>query len=549
MSNSSHIELVTVNDYGFGYNNKLFDHNQLKLLQVSPNGDGIFLNSVSNAISNAISNIILPTGQANSIPIFTGIGNSPALIDSGITITDSGIYNILESDNDNIGILGNSFICQTSNNIVLLSNILSLQTTDIINIGSISSNNIINMDYDGVSLLSNYGNTGINIKSNTVSIISGNSSIYSLPRTAGSNNQVLMITDDSSSPVITNFSSVLTTVNDGFIYVNQTLGSNTNNGCLSSPFSTIQQAINTAQSLSPKPNIVITDSATYNENIIISSGISIYGHTASIQVTSGNAVVFNLSSGSHKPNVFFKNIYCNSYSDYAFFCTSSGYPSITTYGEINGSVYSQGGIMSFVYCNALYCNTIGGSGGSISGYFNTILYGSYNLSGTTLSLNSLVSGSLYSVFDPNPVPNYNNNAFLYSSVKNPNTNSNIFYIDVSATSAQLASSGEKILYTISSTSKTYKIRSLMISPTTNFSGGGGNRDLSIVDDSGHTFSVIASATLLSLISANWGSTALPFSSDSPKTLITTNLFVLYSGGTNDYSAGEIVFSVGLERIS
>ena len=127
--------------------------------------------------------------------------------------------------------------------------------------------------------------------------------------------------------------------------------------------------------------------------------------------------------------------------------------------------------------------------------------------------------------------------------------SNLIYFDVLVSFSQLSGGARAILYA-SFPGKTYKIRDLKINSNgTNFVGG--DRNLSISD--GSTFySVIPSANLLALTNQGWGSAALPYPASAAISTTTTsgsNISALYSGGTLDYTDGQILISGAVERIS
>jgi len=85
---------------------------------------------------------------------------------------------------------------------------------------------------------------------------------------------------------------------------------------------------------------------------------------------------------------------------------------------------------------------------------------------------------------------------------------------------------------------------------TNFSGGGGNRNLAITDGT-TVYSVIPAATLQALANNVWGSVDIPFPASagmSTPTASNASLYAVYSGGTTDYSAGSVVISGIAHRI-
>lgn len=133
----------------------------------------------------------------------------------------------------------------------------------------------------------------------------------------------------------------------------------------------------------------------------------------------------------------------------------------------------------------------------------------------------------------------------------PDVNANIIRFDTIVDQADLAAGGNEILLAGDGT-KTYKILGLWLnSGGTNFSGGGGDR-LGQITDGTTVYSVIPAATMQSLANATWGDTALPFPASAPinqSTVAAQNLRFSYSGGTTDYTAGQLTISGCAIRIT
>lgn len=115
--------------------------------------------------------------------------------------------------------------------------------------------------------------------------------------------------------------------------------------------------------------------------------------------------------------------------------------------------------------------------------------------------------------------------------------------------AGLAGGGSVILKD-SSGSKRYKVRHIFLSAVgTNFSGGGGDRDLDIQDSSGTSiYTTIPAATLQALTNSGWGSAEVPYTNDAlDATVAGEDLVAKYSGGTTDYTAGSLTLRIELEK--
>jgi len=143
------------------------------------------------------------------------------------------------------------------------------------------------------------------------------------------------------------------------------------------------------------------------------------------------------------------------------------------------------------------------------------------------------------------------NVLLTSAITTPDVGANLIAFDVTVGQAALAAAGSVTLYTSSST-KQYKIRALWAnSGGTNFSGGGGDRLLSITDNT-TVYSLVPAASLQTLVNAGWGVTALPFPAAAAINVSTAagaSLVAKYSGGTADYTAGSVVISGLLQRVA
>lgn len=142
-----------------------------------------------------------------------------------------------------------------------------------------------------------------------------------------------------------------------------------------------------------------------------------------------------------------------------------------------------------------------------------------------------------------------NDAFLTTALLTPDSNANLLRFDTTITTTALASAGIATLFA-SSGSKQYKIVSLSLNFGSNLLVG--NRNLTISDGT-TTYSIIPSASLLTMVNATWGSTAVPFPAAAAlntSTVAGASLIAQYSGGTTDYTTGEnITISAILQRVA
>jgi hypothetical protein len=147
-----------------------------------------------------------------------------------------------------------------------------------------------------------------------------------------------------------------------------------------------------------------------------------------------------------------------------------------------------------------------------------------------------------------------NNLSDLTDLSSAQLNTNALYeVETTAAFSDLATAGVKIIQA-SSGSQQYKVRGLRLSGDgTNFSGGGGDRDIAIQDAAGVTYSAIPAATAQSLAFFNWGSTGLaaPVTAANVTTATTagSDLVIKYSGGTTDYTAGSLTIIATLQRVA
>jgi hypothetical protein len=122
--------------------------------------------------------------------------------------------------------------------------------------------------------------------------------------------------------------------------------------------------------------------------------------------------------------------------------------------------------------------------------------------------------------------------------------------ETSVGQAALASAGTVVVFTVDG-SETWKVREIYLSGDgTNFSGGGGDRDLDILEGS-TVWTTIPAATLQSLAVARWGDTGVPFPATAAHFTTATgaggDIVAAYSGGTTDYTAGALTIVIIAER--
>ncbi len=133
----------------------------------------------------------------------------------------------------------------------------------------------------------------------------------------------------------------------------------------------------------------------------------------------------------------------------------------------------------------------------------------------------------------------------------------IYGINITATSAQLASGGK--VYVIPGSvvgQSSYLVLNVLLcgaaSGGTNFSGGSGNRGIVLREGGGLQYASWTSTLVQNDMNTNaaWGSTNCPFGSSllSTPTSAGLGLWLAYSGGTTDYTAGQINLLVMVAQI-
>lgn len=124
------------------------------------------------------------------------------------------------------------------------------------------------------------------------------------------------------------------------------------------------------------------------------------------------------------------------------------------------------------------------------------------------------------------------------------------------TAAQLAAAGSVTLIAGGGGTNQFRILGMSntgVPPSINFTGGGGNRNGAVTDGT-TVYTVIPAGVapppgtpgMQDLINAAWGSAEMPFPAGASvltPTAAGANVIFHYSGGSADYTAGQIVFSI------
>ncbi len=265
----------------------------------------------------------------------------------------------------------------------------------------------------------------------------------------------------------------------------------------------------------------------------------------------------NTSSKQIAPTDIFDVIY--SYVPTSSFASASGFGH-GTYGRFTTS-FSNGVITLVPWSNAGEVSLIGTAvAGNIAIFANS--------SGDIEDLGIAPSTDAYSYFSAvdgsvniGNVPSFIDvngslqdsgvvaQAVLQSSLASvPDANANLIVSPFDIAAASLATGGSVTLLTPTG-SKSYQILNARIVGTTNFSGGGGDRNVQLKIGSG-AYSIIPAATVQALANTSYqiGSTEFPYSALGTTPIIAANpLSISYQGGATDYTTGSITIQITFLR--
>lgn len=123
---------------------------------------------------------------------------------------------------------------------------------------------------------------------------------------------------------------------------------------------------------------------------------------------------------------------------------------------------------------------------------------------------------------------------------------------VGASAANLASAGTKTLIDAELLSEQWRITGIMIGVNDGFAGGGGDRNIQVRTASNVYTTLPAASIQVYGTPGVWGSTPVPWGASETNLVPTPangNLYAQYSGGSADYSAGSVVFTITATRIA
>lgn len=128
-------------------------------------------------------------------------------------------------------------------------------------------------------------------------------------------------------------------------------------------------------------------------------------------------------------------------------------------------------------------------------------------------------------------------------------------IDATALYSSLAGGGNvSVVIGVAPGNARYKVSNIYLNyGGTNFSGIGGDRDLLLTDGT-TSYTVIPAAVLqaLATVNAGWGSVSVPFPASAAINTLTSSgadLYLIYTNGTTDYTAGSVTITVEYARVA
>lgn len=294
--------------------------------------------------------------------------------------------------------------------------------------------------------------------------------------------------------------------------------------------------------------ILTTDESTVWANVEVTSGnvnFTVTSGNVTLPVVSGDFAVFDGVTGdledagyspsdATKTKVVMASAAVNA-NHIAVFSDTSG-----TVNDDAATAINQGDIQAGLNDEA--GGFVSYPSAAASGKFELRAVGNIgNYTATLSNTSQLQQSTVYTFADAGSATQ----SVLTSTLTNPGFSSVIKCFDINATAASLATGGAAGVVTGGG----YKIREIYLnSGGTNFSGGGGDRDIQISDGT-NVFSVIPAATAQALVNSSWGlDTDLPFPVSVPiNTTTAATLFIAYSGGTTDYAAGSLTLSFVLQK--
>ena len=340
---------------------------------------------------------------------------------------------------------------------------------------------------------------------------------------------------------------------------------------IETPLLTIQQTITNATTV---PTLIqANDYDNVNSEAILTTGA---GQKLVINAPSLDAS-FSACNFTIQPN---DQVTLTAFNYYSITCVGDNstfnIPTIETFNnEANNTVINSQFINSFnqgAGYSSISCLSTGAT--SVTGGLATFLC--YGVNSSTITASNSSGVYLYSLAPPNAVlttgasinllsgsaATITNDgtcavvgfagSTIYGAANNDGQGAILSTINANCTFSALASAGKVLTITTSVPSAQYTISNIYLNfGGTNFAGG--DRDL-ILTDGITIYTKILAATLLSLPNnENWGSASVPFPASAaistPTGTGNNGVYWEYTGGTTDYTSGEVLMTVVYARVT
>lgn len=140
-----------------------------------------------------------------------------------------------------------------------------------------------------------------------------------------------------------------------------------------------------------------------------------------------------------------------------------------------------------------------------------------------------------------------------SLITNPDPASDLIWYNVTCTAAALATAGQ-VNIQVSTGSKQYAVRNILVNyAASGLSGGGGDRLLIVTDGTTvYNNAGITAALLGTPVNTVWGGSGNPLPGTvamNTPSVAAANIYAQYSGGTTDYTTGQVIISVLIQRVA
>lgn len=307
------------------------------------------------------------------------------------------------------------------------------------------------------------------------------------------------------------------------------------------PKLTIQAAID---AISDGGLVWVLDAGQYSENLTIAKGLQLWAPNAEldgagtgdlITVSGGGSVVVRLNIGDINQGGSGLGLNIPDSGTVVFLNAAIFFGSIDSHGSLIISDVAQISSDIHIFSTGLFAADI----------TNDIA------STMTFDPGSTIVGTIQQINGPGDTTNTVFGGQTFNDLVQISGAFVVTSLDTTITHTALSASGHVPVIVAAATTAQYKLNGITLNGFgTNFSGGGGDRDLDITDGT-NVYTTIPAATLQALINTKWGSADVPYPASIPLNQFTVagaNLYCIYSSGTADYASGSTVITLVYERI-